>query len=299
MTTINTTEDFLTLLRENQEFREAARQAILTEELLALPAVFSTFASEMRTDFRRLEGDVSEVRTDARQLQEGQKRLEGDVSEVRTDVRQLQEGQKRLEGDVSEIRTDVRQLQEGQKRLEGDVTEVRTDVRQLQDGQKRLEDGQKRLEDDVKSLRGSALEQRLSTKLLPLVGREFNVRRVFAIWSPGVIDVSGSTKEFHDRVQQALEDGIIDDGDETRLRVTDLIMRSQRKTDRSTLWFTVEASGVINSDDVTRSKQSADAVRKIYGQDAVPIVYGYGIHEDQMRLAEDLRVRVYLDPDRD
>ena len=278
MTTINTTEDFLTLLRENQEFREAARQAILTEELLALPAVFSTFASEMRTDFRRLEGDVSEVRTDARQLQEGQKRLEGDVSEIRTDVRQLQEGQKRLEGDVSE---------------------VRTDVRQLQDGQRRLEDGQKRLEDDVKSLRGSALEQRLSTKLLPLVGREFNVRRVFAIWSPGVIDVSGSTKEFHDRVQQALEDGIIDDGDETRLRVTDLIMRSQRKTDRSTLWFTVEASGVINSDDVTRSKQSADAVRKIYGQDAVPIVYGYGIHEDQMRLAEDLRVRVYLDPDRD
>ena len=93
--------------------------------------------------------------------------------------------------------------------LKVDVSEVRTDVRQLQDGQKRLEDGQKRLEDDVKSLRGSALEQRLSTKLLPLVGREFNVRRVFAIWSPGVIDVSGSTKEFHDRVQQALEDGII------------------------------------------------------------------------------------------
>ncbi len=284
MTTINTTEDFLALLRENQEFREAARQAILTEELLALPAVFSTFASEMRTDFRRLEGNVSEVRTDVKQFQEGQKRLEGDVSEIRTDVRQLQEGQKRLEGDVSEVRTDARQLQEGQKRLEG--------------GQKRLEEGQKRLSDRVDSIRGTSLEQRLSTKLLPLVGREFNVRRVFAIWSPGVIDVSGSTKEFHDRVEQALEDGIIDDDDETRLRVTDLIMRSQRKTDRSTLWFTVEASGVINNDDVTRSKQSADAVRKIYGQDIIPIVYGYGIQEAQMRLAEDLGVQVYLDPDR-
>ena len=326
MTTINTTEDFLALLRENQEFREAARQAILTEELLALPAVFSTFASEMRTDFRRLEGNVSEVRTDVKQFQEGQKRLEGDVSEIRTDVKQFQEGQKRLEGDVSEIRTDVRQLQEGQKRLEGDVSEIRTDVRQLQEGQKRLEgdvsevrtdarqlqegqkrleggqkrleEGQKRLSDRVDSIRGTSLEQRLSTKLLPLVGREFNVRRVFAIWSPGVIDVSGSTKEFHDRVEQALEDGIIDDDDETRLRVTDLIMRSQRKTDRSTLWFTVEASGVINNDDVTRSKQSADAVRKIYGQDVIPIVYGYGIQEAQMRLAEDLGVQVYLDPDR-
>ena len=215
MTTINTTEDFLTLIRENQEFREAARQAILTEELLALPAVFSTFALEMRTDFRRLES------------------------------------------------------------------------------------GQKRLSDRVDSIRGTSLEQRLSTKLVPLVGREFNVRRVYPIWSPGVIDVSGNTREFLDRVEQALEDGIVDDDEEARLRVTDLVMRSQRKTDRSTLWFAVEASGVINDDDITRSKQSADAIRKIYGEDAVPIVYGYGIHDDQVRLADELDVHVYLDPGTD
>ena len=213
MTTINTTEDFLTLIRENQEFREAARQAILTEELLALPAVFSTFALEMRTDFRRLES------------------------------------------------------------------------------------GQKRLSDRVDSIRGTSLEQRLSTKLVPLLGREFNVRRVYPIWSPGVIDVSGNTREFLDRVEQALEDGIVDDDEEARLRVTDLVMRSQRKADRSTLWFTVEASGVINNDDITRSQQSANAIRKIYGEDAVPIVYGYGIHEDQVRLAEELGVEVYRDPE--
>ena len=215
MTMINTTEDFLTLLRENQEFREAARQAILTEELLALPAVFSTFASEARTDFRRLES------------------------------------------------------------------------------------GQKRLEDRVDSLRGTALEARLNTKLVPLVGREFNVRRVYAIWTPGVISVQGNTKEFQDAVERAMEDGVIGDDDETRLRVTDLIMRSQRKTDRSTLWFTVEASGVINDDDITRSKQSSNAIRKIFGEDAVPIVYGYGIQEDQVRLADELDVHVYLDPGTD
>ena len=213
MTTINTTEDFLALLRENQEFREAARQAILTEELLALPAVFSAFASETRTDFRRLES------------------------------------------------------------------------------------GQKRLSDRVDSIRGTSLEQRLSTKLVPLLGREFNVRRVYPIWSPGVIDVSGNTREFLDRVEQALEDGIVDDDEEARLRVTDLVMRSQRKADRSTLWFTVEASGVINDDDITRSQQSANAIRKIYGEDAVPIVYGYGIQEDQVRLAEELGVEVYRDPE--
>ena len=56
MTTINTTEDLLSLLHENQEFREAVRQAILTEELLALPAVFTAVASEIRADIRELHG---------------------------------------------------------------------------------------------------------------------------------------------------------------------------------------------------------------------------------------------------
>ncbi len=54
MTTINTTDDLLSLLQENQEFREAVRKAILTEELLALPAVFNAFASETRGDIKRL-----------------------------------------------------------------------------------------------------------------------------------------------------------------------------------------------------------------------------------------------------
>ena len=262
MTTINTSSDFLALLRENQEFREAARQHILTEELLALPAVFSGFASEMRGDVKRLEGRQE-------QLEEGQRHLEG--------------RQERLEGRMGRLEGSMERLEGRQDRLE-----VRME---------RLEEGQERLETAVDSLRGTALEQKLSTRLLPLVGREFDVRRVFPIWSPGVIDVSGSTGAFHDKLEQALEEGVIDDDDDTRLRVTDLVIRSQRKSDRSTLWFTVEASGVINDDDITRSQQSANAIKKIYGQDAIPIVYGYRIREDQMRLAEELGVQVYIDPD--
>ena len=252
----------MTLLRENQEFREAVRQAILTEELIALPAVFSAFASEMRGDVKRLDGHMQ--------------RLEGHVQRLDRRVERLEEGQQRLE--------------DGQQRLEGRVE-------RLEEGQQRLEGRVERLEFSVDSLRGSALEARLSTKLIPLVSREFNVRRVYPIWAPGVIAVLGNTKEFHDSMEQAAEDGVINDDDEIRLRVTDLVLRSQRKTDRSTLWFTVEASGIINDDDITRSKQSANAIEKIYGQDAMPIVYGYRIHEDQVKLADEMDVLVYLDPE--
>ena len=149
----------------------------------------------------------------------------------------------------------------------------------------------------VDSLRGYTLEQRLPTQLPPLASREFDVRRVYPIWVPGIQPQNDRSQEFQDRLEQAVEDGAITDDDETRLRVTDLVMRSQRKADRSTLWFAVEASGIINYEDITRARRSANALAKIYGQDAVPIVYGYQIQDEQRELSNQLEVTVFLDPD--
>ena len=264
MTTINTTDDLLTLLRENHEFREAVRQAILTEELLSLPAVFSAFASEIRSDIKRLEQGQQELRGSVKQLEEGQQELRGSV----------------------------KQLEEGQRELRGSV-------KRLEEGQQELRTGQRELKSSVDALRGSSLEQKLKTKLIPLVSREFNVKRTYPIWAPGIFVMYGSAKEFDDRMVQAAESGIISEDDEDRLRVTDFIMRSQRKADRSTLWFAVEASGVINDDDITRAKKSAEVITKLYGQTAIPLVYGYQIHEEQAKLARDLDVPVFIDADRD
>ena len=64
MVTINTTDDLLRLLDENPEFREAVRSAILTKELIALPAVFASFASEVRSDLNTLK-EVTQSHTEA------------------------------------------------------------------------------------------------------------------------------------------------------------------------------------------------------------------------------------------
>ena len=103
MTTINTSDDLLTLLRENQEFREAARKAILTEELLALPVRFSAFESETRSEFAELRSDVSEVRSDIVEIR-------SDIAEIRGDVSDLKEGQKRLEQRQQIHTTDIGEL---------------------------------------------------------------------------------------------------------------------------------------------------------------------------------------------
>ena len=180
----------------------------------------------------------------------------------------------------------------------GGVDEWRADVDVWRGGVDRKLDS---LQNSVDSLRGNALETRLNQKLIPLVAREFNVKRATPILSPWTVYPTAmfGFDGFMGGIEDAADAGLISDDDETRVRVTDFIMRSLRKSDSSVLWFAVEASGVINDDDITRAKHSADIIAKVYEQDAAALVYGYRISEHQRRLADELGVHVYLDPDSD
>jgi hypothetical protein len=231
MATINTIQDLIRLLRENEEWRNAVRRELLTEELLELPQRFAEYVAAN-----------------------------------------------------DKWRDDVDKWRDG-------MDEWRVGVDQKLNS----------LQISVDSLRGTALETKMYTKLAPLVAREFDVKRVRRILSPGTdyLAIAGYRSEFMGKVEDAAEDGVISEDDETRIQVTDLIMRSLRKPDGSVLWFAIEASGVINDDDITCAKRSADIITKVYDQDAEPLVYGYRIHDRQRKLSGELGVRVYLDPDRD
>ena len=147
MTTINTADDFIRLLRENPEFHAAARRELLTEELLELPQRFSQYA---QTTDKRLDSVDRRLGS----LEQGQQRLESNVSD-------LQQGQQRLESNVTD-------LQQGQQRLESDVTD--------------LQQGQRRLENSVNALRGDALETKMPTRLCDLLSEALDVRRTQIFW---------------------------------------------------------------------------------------------------------------------
>ena len=101
MTTINTADDLLSLLRENQEFREAVRKAILTEELLALPAVFSAFASEIRGEIKEVRGEIKRVDSEIRgELKE----IRGDITEMRGDIKRIESKQDGHTNDIGELK---------------------------------------------------------------------------------------------------------------------------------------------------------------------------------------------------
>lgn len=90
MVTINTTDDLLRLLDENPEFREAVRQVILTQELVSLPAVFTSFQSEMR----EFQSETKDFQSEMREFQ----------SEVRSDLSTLKEVTQSHTHDIGELK---------------------------------------------------------------------------------------------------------------------------------------------------------------------------------------------------
>ena len=181
--------------------------------------------------------------------------------------------------------------------LAATVGELQATVRDLQATVRGLAVTVEHLGNTTAELRGDVLESKLTNKIPPLIAREFDVRRVYPIWTDGLLPINPRIEEFERAIEEASDNLTITDDDETRLRVTDLIVRAQRKSDRSTLWFAVEASGSIDDGDITRARHSADVLRTIFGQDAMPLVYGYQVSGRSRELANELQVTVFLDAD--
>lgn len=148
---------------------------------------------------------------------------------------------------------------------------------------------------------GDILKTKLSKKLLLPVSREFNVRRLRPVWGyrEGLAGVFGASPQFEDDLDAAADAGKITEDEWVRLTVTDVIMRARRKSDDATIWFAVEASGVIKKDDIDGARQSAVALTKMYNQDAIPLVCGYRISDQRREQAREQGVHVFINPDND
>ena len=162
MTTINTADDLLELLDSNPDFLDAVRNKILTDELLALPAVFSSFAAETRTD---------------------------------------------------------------------------TGI-----------------------LKGIALETRLADKGLAQIARAFSLRRLRIV---RLAEHNRASERFNEAVWEALDNGVIDNGEYERLLDTDLIVQGS-VSGGDVAFCASEASFTAEAEDVVKVSTSAVILRKVF-----------------------------------
>ena len=273
MTTVNDIQDLVRIIEEHPEWRSELQRVLLTQQLLEVPD---------RLD--RLTATVEVLADTAAALLQHAEATNTRLSSIEQSVEAL----------LKHAEATNKRLDNLEVRMDGVETRLDGVETRLSDVETRLG----RVEETTNALRGDVLEVRLTNKIPPLVSRHFDVRRIYPVWSDGFLPANPRIQEFQTSVEGATDEGKITDDDETRLKVTDLIVRSQRKSDGSTLWFAVEASGVIGEEDITRAKQSSDVLRKVYNQDAMPLVYGYHVSDTDRDLANQLNVRVFLDPDR-
>lgn len=144
-------------------------------------------------------------------------------------------------------------------RIEKDIAELKADIVELKA--------------DVAYLKGSDLEHRLQRKIRPLISQALTLRRAVIVHSP-VVDTK---REFIERVEDALESGLITDEQDARIEATDFILHAQRRVDRVPVWVAVEASSKVHAYDIERARATADVLRSVFDADAIPVVAGYDI----------------------
>ena len=245
--------DLVQLLEERPEWRAEMRRLVLSDEYLTLP--------EQLAEIRR---EVAELRRDFERrfnCVEGRlDHLTNDVGQLKTDVGQLKTDVGRLTGDVEQLKTDV-------GRLTGDVGQLKTDVG--------------RLTDDVGELKGQGLERRYREHAPSYFSRL--IRRCRVVGSP----------QLNELLEDAVDRGVLSQGDLNDVNLADLILRGRRLGDRLEVMVLVEISWVIDRNDVRRAADRAALLAKL-GTPVMAVVAGASITEPAATMARNLDVRQLL-----
>ena len=181
-----------------------------------------------------------------------------------------------IERDVAEIKRDLVEIKRRVTTLEHDVSELKLDM--------------KAVKIDVAALKGDSLEVRMHKWIRPFLSQKLALRR------PDVVHgaVTHTDRGLQEAVYEAVDADRITVGQEVRVFATDLILRAQRQSGRTTMWVAVEASNTLDGRDIERARESAEALQAIFGEEAAAAVMGHAISSEHRQLAGASGVEVFI-----
>ncbi len=192
----------------------------------------------------------------------------------------------RVEAAVSDLRVDTIELKSRVEELNATTARLESNVEELNATTTGLKS-------DVASLKGLALEVRMPKMVRSRLSQELGLRHARMMTTL----LQEMAPELAKPVEDALDSGVISDEQEVRINATDVILRAQRKTDRSLVWVAVEASNTIDRNDIERVRQSANALGAVFQQDALAAVIGYRIHTRDQERADRAGVHTIIVPE--
>ena len=240
-------------------------KAMLTGEFLGIPVRLDGIEETLKS----IQASISAIET----------RL--DRTEERLD--RLEEGQQRIEERQQRTEERLDRIEERQQRTEERLDRLETTV-------DRIDTTVRRLDATVGRLDGSDYESKLATRLDTILSQHLKLRRPQIILSP----VQRLTPELSAQIEDAAEENLISDSQYTRITLTDIIIRAQRKSDRAWIWIAVEASISIHRDDIDRARQSAHALAAAFGEPAIPVAVGQRIDPPETQHAQTANVHITI-----
>ena len=127
---------------------------------------------------------------------------------------------------------------------------------------------------------------RVHRRIRPLLSQHLGLRRARIVQS----DLHQAPDDFEARVAQAADEERITGEQEHRILATDIILQAHSR-DRGPVWITVAVANRINGADISRSRQSADMLAVVFGDDALPVIVGQRIDPADRQRAEAAGVR--------
>ena len=253
MVTINTTDDLLRLLDENPEFREAVRNMIMTRELIALPAVFASFASEMR----EFQSEMTNFQSETHSFQSEMREFQSETKDFQSDMREFQSETKDFQSDMREFQSETKDFQSEMREFQ---SEVRTELKTHSNDIAELKDMARTHSNDIGVLKGIGLETRLADKGLAQIASAFSMRRMRVV---RLAEHNRASERFNEAIWAAADVGLIDNSEYERLLDTDLIVQGT-VDGRKNAFCATEASYTPEADDIDKVSESANILRKVF-----------------------------------
>ena len=258
MATTQTTSDESLVARIIQELEDQPQarmlllQTLLTEEFLLLPSRMERLEQEEVADFKE-------------QTARNFDRVWEAIGSLTLEVRSLGEQVKTLGEQISSLTDRVDSLARTVMFLSQrfDVTSGHVDY-----------------------LRGEAQERKVAFKVNSVISQPLGLRRTRVVLSIG----ESPPRDLLDPIEDARDEDRITEEQFRRILDTDLVFFARRRRDNSAerepVWCAVEISTTIMEDDISRARQSAEALQAAVGIDTLAIVAGAAITERAQRLLD-------------
>ena len=282
MTTINTPEDLLRLVRENEAFRDAMRRELLTAEILEAPENVAALLEHARSTNARLDKMDQTIAAIIEQTNAINRRLDRMDNRLDSMDNRLDS----MEGRLDSMDNRLDSMEGRLDNIEGDVSVIKRDIDGLGDAFRREVKAQSSFRGNYAQRATIMSNQDIASRFAHLHGlRRVKTRQVRRSTSESWLSNNIPLVESLGLRERAWNTFLVPDD------IAGVIPLEADNDTTPAYYIVVESSYTIDEEDVLKATDHAQIVRAVTGIEAYAVVAGAEVDDE---MGEETRRRLYV-----